>query len=152
MKKQLVAITAFLTLVVALTGISVAQAQSDEDPAKVTAGEAVFNSSCAGCHGADGTGSDRGRPLTGIAGQQPDRAVHIASVTDGKGNMPAFGSQLSEDEIDNAVAYVRATFVADSTQLPRTGSETNLVLVSGVLLLGAGLVTVSRTRRRTELA
>ncbi len=151
MKTKWIAVVAFVSVVMALTGVSVAQAQSGEDPAQVAAGEEIFNSNCAGCHGADGTGTSSGRPLTGIAGQEPDRTVHIASVTDGKGGMPAFGAGLSADEIDAAVAYARDTFVADSDELPRTGLESNLILIAGLGLLGAGVVTMGSTRRRLEV-
>lgn len=117
---------------------SLAGAQT-EDAAQVAAGEEVYASSCSGCHGANGEGSDNGRPLTGIAAQEPDRTVHIMSVTDGKGSMPAFGDRLSEDEIDAAVAFVRATFVSEADDLPRTGSDANLLLAGGLGLMAFGL-------------
>ena len=44
-------------------------------------------------------------PLIGIA-DQGDRATHVASVTDGKGGMPAFGERLSADEIKKVAVYV----------------------------------------------
>lgn len=151
MKTKVLSVSALLSLVVALTGISVAVAQAGEDPAQVAKGEAVYSSSCAGCHSADGTGSEAGRPLTGIAGQEPDRSVHIESVTNGKGaGMPAFGDRLSEDEIDSVVAYVRATFVAeDSGALPRTGTESNPMLLIGGALLGFGALMVVHSGRQT---
>jgi LPXTG-motif cell wall-anchored protein len=142
MKFKLVWISALIGIVVAFAAVSVASAQAAEDPAKVAAGEAVFTSAgCVGCHGADGAGVEgRGRPLIGIAAQQPDRTVHITSVTNGKGGMPAWGDQLSADEIDSAVAYVRATFVSDSDDLAQTGSETNVLLLAGAALMAFGLV------------
>lgn len=88
-----------------------ARAQGD-DPAQVEAGQEVFETTCAACHGIDGTGGDLGRDLTGVA-DEADRAQHIASVTEGKGFMPAQGDQLSAEEIEQAVSYVRLTFVAD---------------------------------------
>lgn len=118
---------------------SMASAQ-EEDPAQVAAGEAVFTQNCMGCHGANGEGSNTGRPLVGIAAQEPDRTVHIASVTNGKGGMPAWGPMLTEDEIDAAVSYVRATFVSQADDLPRTGSDVNLLLAGGLALMGMGLV------------
>lgn len=119
---------------------SMASAQ-EEDPAQVAAGEAVFSQNCMGCHGANGEGSNTGRPLVGVAAQEPDRTVHIASVTDGKGGMPAFGAMLSADEIDAAVSYVRATFVSEADDLARTGSDVNWLLAGGLALMALGLVS-----------
>lgn len=93
-----------------------------DDPALVDAGSAVFAASCSGCHGADGTGTDRGRPLLGIAEQQPDRLVHFGSVSNGKGNMPAFSTRLSGEEIDAALTYVRLTFLAAEAE-PEAGAD-----------------------------
>lgn len=88
-----------------------ASAQGD-DPAQVEAGQAVYESTCADCHGIDGTGGGLGRDLTGVA-TEADRAQHIASVTEGLGIMPAHADLLSAEEIEQAVSYVRLTFVAD---------------------------------------
>ena len=142
MKFKLVWISALIGIVVAFAAVSVASAQAAEDPAKVAAGEPIFNSvGCVGCHAADGTGVEgRGRPLIGIAAQQPDRTVNIASVTNGKGGMPAWGEQLSAEEIDSAVAYVRATFVSESDDLAQTGTETNVLVLAGAALMAFGLV------------
>ena len=71
------------------------------------------------------------------------------SVTDGRGNMPAFGENLSADEIDAAVSYVRATFVSE-TELAVTGSETSWLVLGAITLLGAGFVLVGYGRRETE--
>lgn len=141
-----------LTLVLSLTGIATVGAQgSVDDPAQVEAGMAVFETNCAGCHGADGTGSNQGRPLTDIATQEPDRSVHIASVTDGKGSMPAFGERLEADEIDAAVSYVRLTFATAQDdgaepELAVTGRTTStlLLLAAVALASGLGLATISR--------
>lgn len=92
MKQRMFAMMAAMTLAVGLVGIAGATAQSaTDDPAQLEAGQAVFESNCSGCHGVDGTGSNTGRPLTDVATQQPDRLVNVASVTEGRGNMPAFG-------------------------------------------------------------
>lgn len=100
-------------LMVVVAGQSPAQAQGATAAAQ-DGGQAVYEASCAGCHADDGTGvSGLGRPLTGIAAQG-DAATHIASVTDGKGAMPAFGARLSADEIEQAVTYARETFVEEA--------------------------------------
>lgn len=145
-----------LTLILSLTGIATVSAQGAvDDPAQVEAGMAVFETNCAGCHGVDGTGTNQGRPLTDVATQEPDRTVHVASVTDGKGAMPAFGARLEADEIDAAVSYVRLTFVSEDAaaqdddgepELAVTGRTTStlLLLAAVALVSGLGLATISR--------
>lgn len=152
--RSLGALSLVLALVALMSPVS-AGAQSDvDDPALLEAGEAIFVEGCAGCHGADGAGTDFGRPLLGIADQQPDRLVHIASVRDGKGGMPAFGDSLSDEEIDAAVAYVRLTFQAERSvdELPNTGAEP-FILIAGasLLLLGIGLTEYSRRNRMVSV-
>ncbi len=142
-----------LCLVLAFAAPAWAQA---DDPAEVEAGQAIYESNCAGCHAMDGTGSAAGRPLTDVAGEA-ERAVHIQSVTEGKGVMPAFGEKLAEEEISAAVSYVRIGFAstpaetpapeADDTELARTGVETPVLLFVGVLLLSIG-VAFNRSSRR----
>lgn len=72
------------------------------DPA---AGASVFAENCAGCHGEDGHGGPGGPDLTTMPlAQTEDGAVQ--QVTNGGGGMPAFGEQLSEEEIANVAAFV----------------------------------------------
>lgn len=141
----------FLITVAALLAPLTAGAQSEvDDPALLETGGAIYVASCAGCHGVEGEGTAFGRPLIGIADQQPDRLVHIASVTDGKGGMPEFGGSLSEDDIDAAVSYARLTFVAERSvdELPRTGTSPVLFIAAGVLMLtGVALHEWSRRQR-----
>lgn len=80
------------------------------DPALIAAGADTYAQACARCHGEAGEGTQRGRPLAGIAAEQPDPAVHIVSVAEGKGNMPAFGERLSPEEVSAVVAWTRAEF------------------------------------------
>ena len=150
--------------ILALTGVLLftvstpgqAAAQGADDPAQVAAGQAVFEMNCAGCHAVDGTGvAGRGRPLTGIA-SQGDRATHVASITDGKGGMPAFDARLSADEIDQVTSYVRLTFVDASAEAPATtelavtGVESSHVAVVGLAMLAGGLQMVVWSRNRGE--
>lgn len=76
---------------------------------------ALFNEKCARCHGEDGRGeTDTGRML-GVPDftddkwqkEPKDDERFIASVTNGKEAMPAFGKKLSKQEIAALVAYVR---------------------------------------------
>ena len=69
-------------------------------------GSAVFaTAGCAGCH----TLADAG--ATGAVGPsldalRPSAATVVAAVTGGKGAMPAFGGELSDDDIAAVAAYV----------------------------------------------
>ncbi len=94
-------------------------------PPGASRGERLFRASCADCHGVDGRGSWRAtlffiRPgdLTDPArmGQYPDQYLfdlikHGGSPI-GRPGMPAFGEQLSDDEIRELVGYVRSLGVA----------------------------------------
>lgn len=134
-------------------GATPASAQSaDDDPALFDAGQAIYQGGCAGCHGDDGMGSDTGRSLIGIAAQQPDRLVHVTSVTDGKGGMPALGERLSPEDIDAAVTYVRLAFVQEDemNELPRTGAS-DWIIGLGITLLVVGAIAV-RYEHREHLA
>lgn len=136
-----------------VTPVAVSAQSTTDDPAQLDAGQVVFETSCAGCHGVDGTGTNTGRPLTGIANDEPDRLVHIESVTMGKGGMPAFESELSGDEIDAAVTYVRLSFSGSGTlqELPRTGTSPELLMAAGFLLVAGFALNETARRRRPVL-
>lgn len=72
-------------------------------------GQAIYESNCARCHGADGIGT-RGPDLIDINTNVPDQQVSIDQVINGGGVMPSFAARLSEDEIQATVDYVYATF------------------------------------------
>jgi cytochrome c oxidase cbb3-type subunit 3 len=104
-----------LFFVLTVFSISILQARqnlpSDHDlkPA-AAAGRSTFNSSCAGCHGLDGTGSDKAVNISGSA-----RARHLSDAqlsgiisngVPGTG-MPAFRS-LSARQVSAVVDYLRS--------------------------------------------
>jgi mono/diheme cytochrome c family protein len=68
-------------------------------------GEAIFSSSCASCHtlGAAGAGGTIGPNLDD---SKPDEALVRERVTNGKGVMPSFKDQLSEEQIAAVAKYV----------------------------------------------
>src|SRR5579863_1874592 len=76
-------------------------------------GETRFRELCVGCHGPDGraqteTGKKVGAvDLTSDAVQQKDDSQLSKIVKDGKGKMPAFGDQLSGDDTQAVIVYVR---------------------------------------------
>lgn len=71
-------------------------------------GAAVFAGTCAGCHGADGTGNT-GPDLTAKTGIAKDRIVD--QVTNGGTKMPEYGSKLTADEISAVADYVLSDIV-----------------------------------------
>jgi len=132
-----------------------------DDPAQIEQGMAIYETNCATCHVSDGSGSNAGRPLTDIAAEQPDRSVHVTSVTDGKGRMPAWNATLTAEEIDAVVSYVRLGFStqeaeaaaeaegegeAAEEELAVTGSDIELGVLAAAALLGAGLLFVRSAR------
>jgi len=84
------------------------------DPAK---GKEVFEANCSICHNADTNEDKVGPGLKGISKKGPhklsdgtDRDGSPESlrkqVMEGGGQMPPIGSALSEEEVDNVVAYL----------------------------------------------
>jgi mono/diheme cytochrome c family protein len=84
-------------------------------PAAHRTGEQLYDRNCAGCHGPQARGTDRGPPLAHPVyepGHHSDQAFYLA-VRNGVaahhwrfGNMPA-QPQVSESELAAIVAYVR---------------------------------------------
>ena len=76
-------------------------------------GAAIFKAKCVLCHGADGTGNTplgkqlqaanlRSKDVQKKADAELRKVIH-----DGQTNMPAFGDQLSDEEITQVLKYVR---------------------------------------------
>ena len=72
-------------------------------------GQALYESNCTRCHGAEGQGG-RGPSLQGIAVEQPDQTDGINQVINGGGGMPAFGESLTIEEIEATIDYIWETF------------------------------------------
>jgi mono/diheme cytochrome c family protein len=77
------------------------------DPVLVE-GRQVWQAQCARCHGGAG-GGGAGPSLRGPwpADRQPDAATMFATIHDGRGAMPRFGTALSDEEIRAVIRYVR---------------------------------------------
>jgi mono/diheme cytochrome c family protein len=73
-------------------------------------GAQLFRSSCAGCHGGDGSGGI-GPQLNGgaVTKSFSDAAAEISFVKGGAGGMPAFKDEMSEAEIQAVVDFTRTT-------------------------------------------
>jgi mono/diheme cytochrome c family protein len=70
------------------------------------AGSAIFNEQgCGGCHVLEAAGSS-GSVGPNLDESKPDFDLIVDRVTNGQGVMPAFGDELSEEEIRNVSAYV----------------------------------------------
>jgi mono/diheme cytochrome c family protein len=72
-----------------------------------TRGEQLFALHCAACHGADGSGGSQGVDLREEVPHHSDREL-VRIMANGTGIMLAPG--LSDQEIADVLAYLRATF------------------------------------------
>jgi cbb3-type cytochrome c oxidase subunit III len=97
----------------AASGVSTL-AESKRAKSQAARGRGVYTANCARCHGADGMGKTTMGEMTEApnlsdAEWQGRRGMSrmVASVTNGRGQMPAFKKKLSKQDIAAAVAYVR---------------------------------------------
>ncbi len=82
-------------------------------------GAAVFqNKTCRNCHAIDGLGGTRGPDLTTVADRLSNSEL-IRQVIQGGGNMPAYGQQLSPDEVTVLVSFLETL---SATETPRVAS------------------------------
>jgi mono/diheme cytochrome c family protein len=71
-------------------------------------GAALFHErGCEHCHGVDGVGTERGPDLSGV-GRLLHKPDIEKQIRDGGKSMPAFGDSLSNDEVQQLVAYLAA--------------------------------------------
>ena len=84
-----------------------------QESGKASSGQATFKSKCVLCHGVDGRGNTPlGKQLQ--AADLGSKQVQKLSdeklrqiIHDGQANMPAFADQLSTEEINHVVKFVR---------------------------------------------
>lgn len=92
-----------------------------------SAGANVYKAKCLTCHAKDGSGNTPvGKSLQSADLRSPDvqkksDAELTESISEGKGNMPAFKTLLSEDEVHSVLGYVR-TFATKSDTPPKKKS------------------------------
>ena len=91
------------------------QEKVDAEKKESTQTPALFKEKCARCHGEDG----RGQTVIGRMVNAPDftdenwwneekdERRFVRSITEGKGEMPAFGKKLTRPEIRALAAYVK---------------------------------------------
>lgn len=73
---------------------------------KVEAGAEVYATNCASCHGERMMSTGAAFDLRKLGADE--RARFDESVTEGKGQMPAWGGILSDEEFDQLWAYIRS--------------------------------------------
>jgi mono/diheme cytochrome c family protein len=76
------------------------------DKAKLEAGETVYNNYCAVCHGDRLVSTGQFPNLRRLTAN--DRAKFDTTVRDGRNQMPPWKDVLSDSEIDQLWAYIRA--------------------------------------------
>jgi mono/diheme cytochrome c family protein len=73
--------------------------------AEVISGGQHFVTSCSGCHGAEGVG---GGAAPNLHNEDLSDAQIFATISNGKGPMPAFAGIYNAHQINSLVAYVRS--------------------------------------------
>jgi mono/diheme cytochrome c family protein len=95
-----------LKIATALFALVAAQPALAQDKADATAGAEVYATNCAQCHGerlANSGGIPDLRQL-----KPGDKEKFENTVNEGKGQMPAWGGILSDEEIGQVWAYIRS--------------------------------------------
>jgi cytochrome c553 len=64
----------------------------------------IFTQKCQGCHGSKGEGK-MGPSLMKASAEADDKLY--ATIHNGKGRMPGFGSQMTDTQVKELVAYVK---------------------------------------------
>ena len=88
-----------------------ADGAADGSSGSASVGEDVYQESCAACHGGSGEGGT-GPSLVGVD-ERLTRDEQITIVRDGRGRMPAWGDELTAEEIEAVVDFQR-TVLADA--------------------------------------
>jgi cytochrome c6 len=92
--------------------IGFSAAAFSQTAASSSKGKEIFARKCVTCHGSDGAGSAVGKSLkvadlrSALVQKKSDTDLaHV--ISEGKNSMPAFGNDLSADEVKAMVSYVR---------------------------------------------
>lgn len=98
----------------AVNGTTAAAMNVPVNTARASTGQVIYTQNCAVCHGDKGYGNGPGAASLPV--QPFDLTTHVmlhdeqylyATILDGRGYMPAFGSRLSQDQILDVIAYTR---------------------------------------------
>ncbi|MGI8858027.1 MAG: cytochrome b N-terminal domain-containing protein [Thermomicrobiales bacterium] len=74
----------------------------------IAQGAQLFNAKgCQYCHAVNGQGGNRGPDLTNVANRLPQEQITIR-ILNGGDNMPAYGGNLSPDELNAIIAFLKS--------------------------------------------
>ena len=90
----------------ALLLLSATQFALAQDPAEIAAGAEVYQETCSACHGERAVSTGGMPDLRNLGADE--RPKFDTAVTDGKGQMPAWGGVLSDEQIGQIWAYIRS--------------------------------------------
>jgi mono/diheme cytochrome c family protein len=78
-----------------------------ERPAEDASGEEIYVQLCSNCHDTDLSGAV-GPPIGpgSNAASQPDEFLRV-TITNGRGRMPSFRSNLDAEQIDRLISFIR---------------------------------------------
>jgi cytochrome c6 len=98
-------------------------AASPADSQDSATGAGVYKSKCATCHGQDGGGTAVGKSLKAAdlrsaEVQNKSDAELTQSISEGKGNMPGFKGNITDEEIRAVVTHIR-TLAAKGDSAPK---------------------------------
>ncbi len=98
-----------LTLVLATVGLDDATVSAQgSDAVQLLTGERIYVAQCASCHGIQGEGGIGTRLGGGaVVENYADIEAQISVITNGRRNMPQFGSSLTASEIESVARYER---------------------------------------------
>jgi mono/diheme cytochrome c family protein len=102
-KNMIWRVGAMVVLCATLSPVSTVSAQ---DAAKIEAGETVFNTNCAICHGDQLVSTGQTFDLRRL--KDNERGRFDNSVRNGKNQMPPWNGKLTDEEIDQLWHYIRA--------------------------------------------
>jgi mono/diheme cytochrome c family protein len=114
----------FPALLTALILLSVTPAHAHwgaRNKAAAEAGAVLFRDrGCARCHGANGIGGKKGPALTDLRRNKQWKADRLrAQILNGGQKMPPFGEALSDPEVAQLIAYLRAKHRPVAPNAPR---------------------------------
>lgn len=105
----------FIAATLALTGLTWSKASSQTEPREnKKTGKAIYEKLCAACHGPQGKGDGYKMlgpdpaNLTSPTTTRKTDAELLRTIHKGKPNMPAWKIRLSEQEIEDVLAYIRS--------------------------------------------
>ncbi|HDK46294.1 MAG TPA: cytochrome c [Actinobacteria bacterium] len=146
-------LVAFVVLLVVPSSVSMAQSSD---------GRELFESSCAGCHGADGSGTlgvfpplvgnddvQDGGYLREVIRNGRTGEIEVAGITY-DGTMPPIGAAFSDDEVDALVGYIQSdlgTAERSAVAVPAERSSARFpwglaFIILAAVVLSAGLVVM----------